>query len=320
MPLAPGTRLGAYEILHPIGAGGMGQVYRARDTRLKRDVALKTLPEEWAADPRRVARLELEAQAASALNHPHIVTIHDFGASPPHHYIVMELVEGTSLRALLGGAALPTERLLALGAQVADALAAAHAKGIVHRDLKPDNVVVTKEGHAKVLDFGLARIEPRSRETSGDEEPTAVPLTADGMVVGTVSYMSPEQAQGREVDYRSDQFSLGILLYEMATGRRPFEQPTAAETIAAILRDPPPPLDVGSLPPPLQWLINRCLAKSPSERYASTRELADDLASLIDPLVAPRGPGARRPSAPSPPRAPRWSDARPSEPRSASCC
>jgi predicted ATPase len=268
----------------------MGQVYRARDTRLKREVALKTLPEAWASDPRYVARLEREAQAASALNHPHIVTIHELGASPPYHYIVMELVDGASVRALLAGGVLPVERLVALGAQVADALAAAHAKGIVHRDLKPENVVVTREGRAKVLDFGLARIEPRSRETGGDEDPTAVrPLTAAGVVVGTVAYMSPEQAQGREVDYRSDQFSLGVMLYEMATGHRPFEQRTAAETIAAILRDPPPPLDASMLPPPLQWLIERCLAKDPGDRYASTRELASELASLLDQLEAPRG-------------------------------
>jgi len=289
LPLGPGTRLGPYEILQPLGVGGMGEVYRALDTRLKREVALKTLPEAWASDPRRVARLELEAQAASALNHPHIVTIHELGASPPHHYIVMELVEGASVRALLAGGALPVERLLALGAQVADALAAAHGKGIVHRDLKPENVVVTKEGHAKVLDFGLARIEPRSRETGGDEDPTAVPLTAAGVVMGTVAYMSPEQAQGREVDYRSDQFSLGVMLYEMATGQRPFEQRTAAETIAAILRDPPPPLDASVLPPPLQWLIERCLAKNPGDRYASTRDLASELASLLGQLEAPRG-------------------------------
>ena len=289
MPLSPGTRLGAYEILQPLGAGGMGEVYRARDTRLKREVAIKTLPDAWASDPRRVARLELEAQAASALNHPHIVTIYELGAQPPHHYIVMELVEGTSVRTLLDRGGLPVDRLLALGAQVADALAAAHGKGIVHRDLKPDNVVVTKEGHAKVLDFGLARIEPRSPETGGDEDPTAIPLTGAGVVMGTVAYMSPEQAQGAEVDYRSDQFSLGVMLYEMATGRRPFEQRTAAETIAAILRDKPPPLDASALPPPLQWLIERCLAKDPSDRYASTRELANELASLLDQLEAPRG-------------------------------
>ena len=279
----------------------MGQVYRARDTRLKREVALKTLPEAWASDPERIARLELEAQAASALNHPHIVTIYELGLSPPHHYIVMELVDGTSLGALLAAGALPLERLLALGAQVADALAAAHAKGIVHRDLKPDNVVVTRDGRAKVLDFGLARIERRAHETTAGEDPTDMrPLTAAGAVMGTVAYMSPEQAQGREVDYRSDQFSLGVMLYEMATGRRPFQQRTAAETIAAILRDPPASLDASTLPPPVQWLIGRCLAKDPGDRYASTRELANELASLLGQLEAPKGPRAATSLSPPP--------------------
>ena len=269
----------------------MGQVYRARDTRLKREVALKTLPEAWVSDPHYVARLELEAQAASALNHPHIVTIYELGIAPPYHYIVMELVEGANLRALIESGGLPVGRLLALAAQVSDALAAAHAKGIVHRDLKPENVVVTKEGRVKVLDFGLARMTPRLLEAgSGEEETAAGPLTAAGMVVGTAAYMSPEQAQGQDVDYRTDQFSLGVMLYEMATGRRPFEHRTAIETIAAILRDPPPPLDGAALPPPLRWLIERCLAKQPSARYASTRELANELASLIDQLEGPRSP------------------------------
>jgi len=239
-----------------------------------------------------VARLEREAQAASALSHPHIVTIHELGAQPPHHYIVMELVEGESLRAMLAGSGLPVERLLALGAQLADALAAAHAKGIVHRDLKPENVVVTSEGRAKILDFGLARIEPGSRAGGDEQETAASPLTGTGVVMGTVGYMSPEQVEGGEVDYHSDQFSFGVMLYEMAAGRRPFEQRTAAATIAAILRDPPPPLDAVALPPPLQWLIERCLAKDPRDRYASTRELANELAKLLDELAAPRAPRA----------------------------
>jgi len=290
----------------------MGQVYRARDTRLKRDVALKTLPEAWANDPHYVKRLELEAQAASALNHPHIVTIYELGNSPPYHYIVMELVEGENLRALIESGGLPVDRLLGLAAQVSDALATAHAKGIVHRDLKPENVVVTREGRVKVLDFGLARMEPHLLESGGDDETAAAPLTAEGTVVGTASYMSPEQAQGQAVDFRTDQFSLGVMLYEMATGHRPFEQRTAAATIAAILRDPPPPLDRAALPPPLQWLIERCLAKNPSGRYASTREIATALAGLL-------AAGSRRASARRPPRARRSSGARASATRSARC-
>ena len=266
----------------------MGQVYRALDTRLQREVALKTLPEAWANDPHYVKRLELEARAAAGLTHPHIVTIYELGNSPPYHYIVMELVEGENLRALIDSGGLPVDRLLGLAAQVSDALAAAHSKGIVHRDLKPENVVVTKEGRVKVLDFGLARMEPQLLRSGGDDETAAAPLTAEGTVVGTASYMSPEQAQGQAVDFRTDQFSLGVMLYEMATGHRPFEQRTAAATIAAILRDPPPPLDRAALPPPLQWLIERCLAKNPSGRYASTREIATALAGLLEQLEAPR--------------------------------
>ncbi len=290
MPLAPGTFLGPYEILGPLGAGGMGQVYRARDTRLGREVALKTLPELVASDPQRVARLEREARAASALNHPHIVTIHELGATGEHRYIVMELVEGASLRALLAAGGLTAERLLSLGSHVAEALAAAHEKGIVHRDLKPENVVVTADGRAKVLDFGLARFMEAPKDP---EDPTRTgPLTGAGAVLGTVAYMSPEQVQGRLVDFRSDQFSLGVMLYEMATGRRPFDQQTTAETIAAILRDAPPPLAPSrtDLPPPLQWLIERCLAKSPEGRYVSTRDLARELLALREELDTLRRP------------------------------
>ena len=306
MLLGPGMRLGPYEILGPLGAGGMGHVYRARDARLGREVAVKTLPEAWASDPAHVARFELEARAASALNHPHIVTIHELGADDEHVYIVMELVEGRSVRALLGEGPLPHARVLRLGAQVAEALAAAHDKGIVHRDLKPENVVVTPDGRAKVLDFGLARLAPRVAEL---DDPTRTgPLTGAGAVVGTVAYMSPEQAQGRPVDFRSDQFSLGVMLYEMAAGRRPFGQGTTAATIAAILRDPPPPLTAGgsdTLPPPLQWLIERCLAKDPKDRYASTHDLARDLASLREQIDGPRV--ARPAVSLSPPPAPHTS-------------
>jgi serine/threonine protein kinase len=187
----------------------------------------------------------------------------------------MELVEGTSVRSLLAQGALSTERLLAIGAQVADALAAAHERSIVHRDLKPENVLVTADGRAKILDFGLARF---AAEDEGGNQPAGTPLTSAGAVMGTVSYMSPEQAQGRAVDFRTDQFSLGVMLYEMAAGRRPFDHATGAETTAAILRDTPPPLT--DVPQPLLWLIERCLAKNPAERFGSTRDLARELASL----------------------------------------
>jgi predicted ATPase/serine/threonine protein kinase len=281
--LAPGTRLGPYEVSSLLAAGGMGEVYRARDTRLGRDVALKTLPERLARDQARVARLEREARAASALNHPHIVTVYDVGAAGDHRYIVMELLDGASVRSLLRQGALSTERLLAIGAQVADALAAAHEKNIVHRDLKPENVMVTADGRAKVLDFGLARFTPDEEHESAD---TRTFLTGAGAVMGTLAYMSPEQAQGHPVDFRTDHFSLGVMLYEMAAGRRPFEHATDAEITAAILRDPPPPLT--DVPQPLLWLIERCLAKNPADRYGSTRELARELAALRDEVESPR--------------------------------
>jgi predicted ATPase/serine/threonine protein kinase len=281
--LEPGSRLGPYEVGALLAAGGMGEVYRARDTRLGRDVALKTLPEALARDRERVARLEREARAASALNHPHIVTVYDFGAAAEHHYIAMELLEGTSLRDLLSAGPLAADRLLALGAQVSDALAAAHERGIVHRDLKPENVVVTADGRAKVLDFGLARFTLEDERAA----PPTLALTSEGAVMGTVAYMSPEQAQGRPVDFRTDQFALGVMLYEMAAGRRPFQHATAAETIASILRDAPAPLT--DVPQPLLWLIERCLAKNPSDRYASTRELARELAVLRGEIESRRG-------------------------------
>jgi predicted ATPase len=291
--LEPGTRLGPYEVGPLLAAGGMGEVYRARDTRLGREVALKTLPESLARDPARVARLEREARAASALNHPHIVTVYELGAEDEHRYIAMELVEGASLRALLAGGALPTERLLAIGAQVADALAAAHEKNIVHRDLKPENVIVTEDGRAKILDFGLAQFTPQGEQGSGE---TRTFLTGAGQVMGTIAYMSPEQAQGKAVDFRTDHFSLGVMLYEMAAGRRPFERATQAETTAAILRDPPLPLT--DVPQPLLWLIERCLAKSPLDRYGSTRELARELLALRGELEGGRRRAAVRLTAP----------------------
>jgi eukaryotic-like serine/threonine-protein kinase len=284
MPLSPGTRLGPYEILSPLGAGGMGEVYRARDPRLGREVAIKVLPEALAADGDRLVRFEQEARSASALNHPNIVTIYETGAAGSVSYIAMELVEGKTLRELLVDGPVQTKRLLGIAAQIADALARAHEAGIVHRDLKPDNLMVTREGLVKVLDFGLAKLAlPESGEISA--MPTlAKPETHAGIVLGTVGYMSPEQASGRALDSRSDQFSFGSILYEMATGRRAFSRSTTAEALVAIMREEPESIAALSpgLPAPVRWVIERCLLKDPGERYVSTRDLARDLMHLRD--------------------------------------
>ena len=284
MILSPGSRLGAYEVLASIGAGGMGEVYRARDTRLGREVALKVLPEALATDRDRLTRFEQEARAASSLNHPHIVTVYEIGREAEVAFIAMELVDGKTLRELTASGALPVRRMLGVAAQVAEGLAKAHAAGIVHRDLKPENVMVSKDGFVKILDFGLAKlIEAESGELSA--MPTlASPQTRPGTVLGTVSYMSPEQASGEPLDYRSDQFSLGSILYEMATGQKPFQRKTAAETMSAIIREEPEALSKQrpDLPPPVRWILERLLAKDREERYTSTRDLARDLSSVRD--------------------------------------
>ncbi len=242
MTISAGSRFGPYEVLSPLGAGGMGEVYRARDVRLGREVALKVLPEEVSADRDRLARFEQEARSASALNHPNIVTIHDIGQSGTVSYIAMELVDGQTLREIVAEGAMPLRRILSIAPQVAEGLAKAHAAGIVHRDLKPENVMVSRDGYVKILDFGLSKLAaPESGEVSA--MPTlARPETHPGTVLGTVAYMSPEQASGRTVDYRSDQFSLGSILYEMAAGKKAFESNTAAETMSTIIRDDPEPL------------------------------------------------------------------------------
>ena len=286
MTLSAGTKLGPYEVLAPIGAGGMGEVYRARDSRLGREVAIKVLPAEFSRDPDRRSRFEQEARAASALNHPNIVSVYDIGTADQHLFVAMELVEGKTLRELLESGRLPSSRTLDVGVQIADGLARAHGAGIVHRDLKPENVMVSRDGFVKILDFGLAKLTAPADEGASDL-PTAAPRATDpGTVMGTAGYMSPEQAAGRAVDFRSDQFSLGTLLYEMATGKRPFQRDTAPQTLAAIIQDDPEPL--GSLnprtPAPLRWAVERCLSKDPEERFASTKDLARDLKSLRDHL------------------------------------
>src|SRR5512141_1204096 len=234
MTLSRGTRLGPYELLSPLGAGGMGEVYRARDTRLDRAVAVKVLPDEVSKDRERLARFEREARAASALSDPHILSVFDVGRESDVPFLVTELVEGSDLRALLGAGRLAVERAVELAAQIAEGLAAAHEKGIVHRDLKPENILVTRTGIAKIADFGLAKQTAPGDGNQSQITTSPLSLTEAGAVLGTVAYMSPEQIREQAVDGRSDIFSLGSVLHEMLAGTRPFQRKTAAETIAAI--------------------------------------------------------------------------------------
>ena len=288
MSLNAGTRLGPYEIVAPLGAGGMGEVYRARDTRLGREVAIKVLLAEVSGDETRRARFEQEARSASALNHPNIVTVYDVGSVDSTIYLAMELVEGRTLRELLADGALPSRKLLDVAVQVAEGLAKAHEAGLVHRDLKPENLIVSKDGFVKILDFGLAKLTEMSVSDGGSTLQTlaGAPGTVPGTVMGTVGYMSPEQASGRDVDYRSDQFSFGSILYELATGQRAFQRNTGAETLTAIIREEPMPVGQANprVPAPVRWIVERCLAKEPEERFASTKDLARDLRSLRDHL------------------------------------
>ncbi len=287
MSLTPGSKLGPYEVISPLGAGGMGEVYRARDGRLGREAALKVLPDAVARDAVRRSRFEHEARAASALAHPNIVTVFDVGETDGAVWIAMELVEGRTIRDLVSAGALPIRRVLEIGTQTAEGLSAAHAVGIVHRDLKPENLILSKDGYVKILDFGLAKLAEKS--PASEEAPTmtaGAPGTEPGTVMGTVGYMSPEQAAGQAVDFRSDQFSFGSILYEMSTGQRAFQRRTGVETLAAILREEPRAVAElnPAAPPPLRWTIERCLAKEPDERYASTKDLARDLKSVRDHL------------------------------------
>ena len=283
MPLSAGTRLGPYEILSPIGAGGMGEVYRARDTRLQRDVAIKVLPERVADSAKALARFERESRVVAALSHPNILAIHDVGQEGATAYAVMELLEGATLRDELRGGPLPPRQATAYAVQSAEGLAAAHDKGVVHRDLKPENLFISRDGRLKILDFGLAReASDAGAPRSETESPTLVRETDPGSVVGTVGYMSPEQVRGDVVDHRSDIFSLGCVLQEMLTGRRAFERATAAETMTAILREDPASLaETGrALAPALERIVSHCLEKKPEQRFQSARDLAFDLASV----------------------------------------
>jgi serine/threonine protein kinase len=299
MTFTPGTPIGPYVVRAALGAGGMGEVYLAHDARLGRDVAIKVLPAEYAADADRLRRFQQEARAASALNHPAIVTVHDVGNAGAHPYLCMELVLGETLRQLLAAGPIPLRRALAIAAQVADGLAKAHDAGIVHRDLKPENVMVTTDGFAKILDFGLAKLVESAVEGA---DTVVSPRTNAGTVMGTAGYMSPEQATGRHADARSDQFSLGVVLYELVTGRRAFDKPTPVETLSAIVREEVTPVESiqPATPLPVAWIIERCLQKDPLERYASTRDLARDIANARDRLSeltarAVQPPGSARP-------------------------
>ena len=273
MTLAAGSRLGPYEILSPLGAGGMGEVYRARDTKLNREVAIKVLPEKLAADSDSLARFEREAKAVAALSHPNILGIYDLGRDGGIAYAAMELLRGETLRGRLEEGALPQRKALEYGLQIAHGLAAAHEKGIVHRDLKPENVFVTTEGRVKILDFGLAKVA--SAPTDLTRSPT-VAETEPGTVMGTVGYMSPEQVRGKAADHRSDIFSLGTILYEMLSGDRAFRGESAAETMAAIAQKDPPQLaeSAGRFPPSIERILRHCLEKRPEERFDTAHDLA----------------------------------------------
>jgi serine/threonine protein kinase/tetratricopeptide (TPR) repeat protein len=270
--LAAGTRFGPYEIVAPVGAGGMGEVYRARDTRLGRDVAVKVLPPETSSDPKALARFEQEARVVAALSHPNLVAIHDVGNVDGTLFAVMELLEGSTLRDRLAAAEIGLVRAVDWALQIAQGLSAAHERGIVHRDLKPENVFITENGNVKILDFGLARRAKTEREPGAAPAPT---LTGAGMVLGTVGYLSPEQARGLPADQRSDIFAFGVVFYEMATGTRAFERETPTETMAAVLRDEPPAIaDCGrKISSEVQEIIRHCLEKTPAERFRTARDL-----------------------------------------------
>jgi len=282
--LTPGERLGPYTIVAPLGSGGMGEVYRARDDRLQRDVAVKVIPPAVAGNAEALARFERESHAIAALSHPNILTIFDVGQSSGHPYAVMELLQGETLRARLENGPLPVRKAVDIAAQIARGLAAAHDKQIAHRDLKPENVFLTPTGGVKILDFGLARASGGQSDLTRVESPTMAPATTPGTVLGTVGYMSPEQVRGEPSDQRSDIFSLGCVLYEMLTGQRAYKRETAAETMSAILReDPPDPATLNiNLPPGVVRTLRRCLEKRPQERFESARDLAFALESSVD--------------------------------------
>ena len=286
-----GTTISHYRVLRELGRGGMGVVYLAEDTRLGRKVAIKTLPPEMARDPVRRKRFELEARAAAALSHSGIAQVHQLEEQGEDLYIVFEYVEGRDLRGIVLQGGAPREELFKIASGIARALSVAHAQGIVHRDLKPENVLLTASGETKILDFGLARFENSALDTAT----ISIALTTAGTIVGTVGYMSPEQLECKEVDFRSDIFSFGVMLYELACGTHPFQGGSAASTIANVLNQQPPPLTSANpiMPPELEWIVSKCLRKKREERYQSTRDLLVDLENLE------RGPREQMVTAPA---------------------
>jgi eukaryotic-like serine/threonine-protein kinase len=285
MPLASGTKLGPYEIQSPLGAGGMGEVYRARDSRLDRVVAIKVLPPSFAADADRLHRFEREARSVAALSHPNILAVYDIGTHDGTPYMVTELLEGETLRERLQGGSISTRKAVEIAIQVAHGLAAAYDKGIIHRDLKPENIFLTKDGRVKILDFGLAKIAPTRPEANSSVQTLTsadISLTEGGQVLGTAGYMSPEQVRGLTIDHRSDIFVFGAILFEMLTGQRAFRRDTSAETMTAILKEDPPEITElnRNISPALDRIVRHCLEKNPDQRFQSARDLAFDLESL----------------------------------------
>ena len=282
MTIASGTRLGPYEIVAPLGAGGMGEVYRARDARLDREVAVKVLPASYSADPDRLRRFEQEARAVGRLNHPNVLAIHDVGDHEGVPYVVSELLEGSTLRERLASGPLPARKAVDFALQIARGLGAAHEKNIVHRDLKPENVFVTSDGRVKILDFGLAKLVLPERSDGLSAAPTETRGTEPGVVLGTVGYMAPEQVRGQGTDARADIFAFGAILYEMLSGRRAFRGASSADVMSAILKEEPPDLsETGrGVPAPLERLVSHCLEKNPEERFQSARDIAYELESL----------------------------------------
>src|SRR5262245_22588435 len=285
MAIATGARFNHYEILSPLGAGGMGVVYRARDERLRRDVAIKVLPADFANAPDRLHRFEQEAHATSALNHPNILTIYDIGAQDGAPFIVSELLDGAELRAQLEQGALSARRALEYAQQITAGLAAAHEKGIVHRDLKPENLFITTDGRVKILDFGLAKLRPPQADGVDKDALTQKKITDPGVVMGTVGYMSPEQVRGQETDHRADIFAFGVILYEMLSGRRTFNGESAVEVMNAILKEDPPELSESNtkISPQLEKLVRRCLEKQPERRFQTAYDLGFALEALSTP-------------------------------------